>query len=203
MKKMILALAVAAMSATVLTSSNNAPKADDSKTPAVPSEMKIAYVESDTIVNQYQFAKEFTAILEKKSNNIQATLQAKQQALEAAAANFQQKIQQNAYTREQAESVQAGLQKQSNDLQALQQRLGNEFQEEQMKYQQALQDSIDHFLAQYNKDKKYSFILTKGGVYSNVLYADKSCDITADVVAGLNKTYKPAKTESKKSEVKK
>ncbi len=115
--------------------------------------------------------------------------------MEQAAGNFQQKLQQNAYTREQAESIQAGLQKQGADLQALNQRLTNEFQTETDKYNKALRDSIQHFLASYNKDKKYSLILSKAG--DNLLYADKAYDITKDVVAGLNKAYKPVDAKKK------
>lgn len=153
-----------------------------------PAELKIAYVEVDSIMTQYTFAKEYSKILEKKSQNIQNTLAQKGQALQSAAANFQQKVQQNAYTREQAEAIQAGLQKQNNDLQGLQQRLGNELQEETNKYNKALHDSIAHYLAVYNKDKKYSIIFSKSG--DNLLYADKAYDITNEVIAGLNKAYK-------------
>ena len=150
--------------------------------------MKIAYVEVDSIMTQYTFAKEYSSLLEKKSVNIQKTIAQKGQALQAAAANFQQKIQQNAYTREQAEAIQAGLQKQQADLQGLQQRLGNEFQAETEKYNKALHDSIANYLKVYNKDKKYSLIFSKQG--DNLLYADKAYDVTAEVVAGLNKAYK-------------
>ena len=153
--------------------------------------LKIAYVEVDSIMTQYKFCRDYSLILQKKGQNIQSTLASKQQALQAAAANFQQKVQQNAYTREQAEAIQAGLQKQNADLQMLNQRLSNEFQVETEKYNSALRDSIRHFLNEYNKDKKYSLILSKAG--DNLLYADKAFDITNDVVAGLNKAYKPAK----------
>lgn len=104
---------------------------EEKTTAAAPTELKIAYVEVDSIMTQYRFAKEYTEILEKKGQNIQSTLNQKGQALQNAVANFQQKVQQNAYTREQAEAVQAGLQKQQNDLAGLQQRLGNEFNAEQ------------------------------------------------------------------------
>jgi outer membrane protein len=104
---------------------------------------------------------------------------------------FQQDVQNNTYTQQQAEAVQASLQKQQGDLQNLQQRLGAEFQAETEKFNVALRDSLNHYLAQYNKAKKYTLILTKQG--DNILYADKSYDITNDVIAGLNKAYKPSK----------
>lgn len=167
---------------------------------AAAGDMKIAYVEVDSIMSQYKFCKEYSLILQKKGQNIQNTLAQKQQALQAAAANFQQKVQQNAYTREQAEGVNASLQKQNNDLQILNQRLSAEFQKETDQFNKALRDSIQHYLASYNKDKKYSIIFSKQG--DNLLYADKAYDITNEIIAGLNKAYK-SKATDKKDEKKK
>lgn len=162
---------------------------------AAAGDMKIAYVEVDSIMSQYKFCKEYSLILQKKGQNIQNTLAQKQQALQAAAANFQQKVQQNAYTREQAEGVNASLQKQNNDLQILNQRLSAEFQNETDQFNKALRDSIQHYLASYNKDKKYSIIFSKQG--DNLLYADKAYDITNEIIAGLNKAYKGKATDKK------
>ena len=186
-------LAIASVAALAMTSCDKSKSQVDDKVEtktAVPSDTKIAFVEIDSIMTQYKFCKDYSLILQKKGQNIQNTLAQKQQALEAAAANFQQKIQQNAYTREQAQQIQMSLQKQNNDLQNLNQRLSSEFQAETEKYNNALRDSIQHFLAVYNKDKKYGLILSKAG--DNILYADKSHDITNEVIAGLNKAYKPA-----------
>lgn len=200
MKKIvILSVAVAAATTLGLASCDkSSPKMDEkaTATQAATVSNKIAYVEVDSIMTQYKFCKEYTKILETKGNNIQKTLASKQQALQNAAANFQQKVQQNAYTREQAEAIQAGLQKQSNDLQGLNQRLSAEFQTETDKYNKALHDSLQHYLAIYNKDKKYGMIFAKQG--DNLLYADKAYDITNEVVAGLNKAYKGNKAAPKK-----
>ena len=197
-------LAVAAVAAVAMTSCDKSkPQVDDKATAvaAAPSETKIAFVEVDSIMSQYKFCKDYSLILQKKGQNIQNTLAQKQQALESAAANFQQKAQQNAYTQEQARSIQMSLQKQQADLQALNQRLSGEFQAETEKYNNALRDSIQHFLAVYNKDKKFGLILSKAG--DNILYADKAHDITNEVVAGLNKAYKPAPAAKDKAAEKK
>ncbi|SKA17735.1 periplasmic chaperone for outer membrane proteins Skp [Segatella oulorum] len=182
----------AAIMATLSSCNQSAPKVDaKSDTPQkVPASLKIAYVEVDSIMSQYKFCKDYSLILQRKGQNIKSTLAAKQQQLQAAAANFQQKMQQNAYTREQAEAINANLQKQNADLQMLDQRLTNEFQNETEKYNNALRDSIQHYLKIYNQDKHYSLILSKAG--DNLLYADKAFDITNEVVAGLNKAYKPS-----------
>lgn len=183
-----MALAVATLMATTACDKSKTQADDQAANQVASTETKIAYVEVDSIMTQYQFCKEYSLIMQKKGQNIQNTLAQKQQQLEAAAANFQQKIQQNAYTREQAQAIQAQLQRQNADLQALNQRLSGEFQNETEKYNKALRDSIQHFLSSYNQSKKFTLILSKAG--DNILYADKAHDITKDVIAGLNKAYK-------------
>lgn len=198
MKKLTSTVAAVAIMAVALTACNKQAKPVDEKAPTAKSansEMKIAFIEVDSIMSQYKFCKEYQLILEKKSQNIQNTINAKGRSLQAAAAKFQQDIQNNKYTQQQAEAVQAGLQKQDADLRALQQRLGAEFQTETDNFNKALRDSIQHYLAQYNKDKKYSMILSKAG--DNILYADKAYDITNEVISGLNKAYKPAPKKEK------
>ena len=81
------------------------------------------------------------------------------------------------------------------------QRLSAEFQTETDKYNSALRDSIQNFLNIYNKDKKFSIIFSKQG--DNLLYADKAYDITKEVIAGLNKAYKPSKKATTTKEEKK
>lgn len=193
MKKTIRSVfAMTLMAAALVSCNKQAPQveAKSETANAANTNMKIAYVEVDSIMSQYKFCKEYSLILQKKSQNIQNTINAKGRNLQAAAAKFQQDVQSNKYTQQQAEAVNAGLQKQNADLQALQQRLGTEFQNETDKFNKALRDSIQHYLAVYNKDKKYALIISKAG--DNILYADKAYDITNEVIAGLNKAYKPA-----------
>lgn len=186
-------MALAAFAAVAMTSCNKQNAQADEK-PASASQasgdVKFAYVEVDSIMSQYKFCKDYSLILEKKGQNIQNTLGQKNANLQQAAAKFQQDIQANKYTREQAEAVNANLQKQNADLQSLNQRLSSEFQTETAKYNKALSDSIHNYLARYNKDKKYAMIFAKQG--DNILCADKAYDITNEVIAGLNKAYKPA-----------
>lgn len=195
---------LAAVAVVALASCNNAsPKMDEQPVAADNnnSGLKIAYVEVDSLMTQYEFCKEFTLTLQKKSNNARNTLNQKGQQLQSAAANFQQKLQNNGFTsREQAESQQAAIQRQQQSLQELQARLENELAQETAKYNEALRDSLMNFLNAYNKDKKYDLILTKQG--DNILYAAKRFDITNDVINGLNKRYKKAPAAKKEEEKK-
>ena len=205
MKKFILpALAIAAM----MVSCNNAsPKMDEQPVAgdASASGLKIAYVEVDSLMTQYDYAKDYSVTLQKKSNNARNTLTTKGNALQAAVNNFQQKLNNNGFTsREQAASQQAAIERQQRDLQELQARLESELANETAKFNETLRDSLQNFLKDYNKDKQFSLILTKQG--DNILLADKKFDITNDVINGLNKRYKPAKnveTAEKKTEEKK
>ena len=204
MKKYIFsALAIAAM----MVSCNNAsPKMDDQPASgdASASGLKIAYVEVDSLMTQYDYAKDYGVTLQKKSNNARNTLTQKGNTLQAAVNNFQQKLNNNGFTsREQAASQQAAIERQQRDLQELQARLENELANETAKFNETLRDSLQNFLKDYNKDKQYSLILTKQG--DNILLADKRFDITNDVINGLNKRYKPAakKADEKKAEEKK
>lgn len=198
--KIIRTISLGALSALMLAACNNAGQKMDeqpAKTSSEPaSGMKIAYVEVDSLMSQYNFCKDFSLILQKKSTNARNTLNQKGQQLQAAVNNFQKKINDNSFTsREQAESVQAAIQRQQADLQELQNRLGAELDAETAKYNAALRDSLQSFLTVYNKSKKYDLILSKAG--DNILLADKRYDITADVINGLNKRYKPAKDKDK------
>ena len=203
MKKYIFsALAIAAMMVSCNKQSakmDEQPAAGETST----SGLKIAYVEVDSLMTQYDFAKDYSVTLQKKSNNARNTLTTKGNALQAAVNNFQQKLNNNGFTsREQAASQQAAIERQQRDLQELQARLENELANETAKFNETLRDSLQSFLKDYNKDKQFSLILTKQG--DNILLADKRFDITNDVINGLNKRYKPAakKAEEKKDEKK-
>lgn len=194
-------MAIAAVSTAVFASCNNAaPKMDEQpadKAEVASGDLKIAYVEVDSLMSQYQFCKDFTMVLQKKGNNARNTLSTKQKQLQTAAANFQQKVQNNGFqSREQAASVQAAIERQGQDLQELQARLGSELDAETAKYNQALRDSLQNFLREYNKTKKFDLILSKAG--DNILLATKRFDITQDVINGLNKRYKSTFKESDK-----
>ena len=169
----------------------------ETATAASTTDMKIAFVEVDSIMSQYKYCKEYSLVLQKKSNNARNTLAAKGKQLQTAAANFQQKLQNNGFaSREQAASVQAAIQRQDQDLQELQNRLGSELDAETAKFNKSLRDSIQNFLKDYNKTKKYDLIISKAG--DNILYADKKHDITQDVINGLNKRYKSTLKEADK-----
>lgn len=172
-------------------------------------ELKIAYVEIDTLMAQYQFCKDYTELANIEGENIQRTLTGKQRTLEQHAAAMQKKYESNGFTsQEELTRAQQSLQTEQQALQELSERLQASFMEEQAKYNEEMRDSIQNFLKQYNKTKKYDFIMSKAG--DNMLLANPKYDITNEVVKGLNKRYKTKpevaeklKKDEKKSDKKK
>ena len=146
--------------------------------------LKIAYVEVDSIMTQYQFAKDCTEILQKKQKSAQATFQSR-------AANLQVKYEAGKLTQQEVQQAQQNLQKKQQQLQNLQSSLQSQYEKQQDQYNKALHDSIQHFLADYNKDMGYDYILSKG--QDNILLSNNKLDITEDVIKGLNKRYKNKK----------
>ncbi len=151
--------------------------------------LKIAYVELDTLMSQYQLYKDYSEVLTRKGNNIQKTLAQKQRALENHAAAVQKKYESNEFTtRDEVERAQASIEKEQHDLAELADRLQNEFAMEQARINEEARDSIQSFLKRYNKIKKYDYVLVKAG--DNLLIANPQYNITNDIVKGLNKRYK-------------
>ena len=151
--------------------------------------LKIAYVELDTLMSQYQLYKDYSEVLSIKGNNIQNTLSKKQKTLESHAASLQKKYESNGFTtRDELERAQNSLQHEEAELQELAARLNNEFNAEQARINDEARDSIQAFLAIYNKTKQYDYVMIKAG--DNLLIANPKYNITSDVVKGLNKRYK-------------
>lgn len=151
--------------------------------------LKIAFVEVDSLMSQYQFCTDYNILLNKKGENAANLLQRKQRDLQQHAAALQKKYESNGFTtRDELERAQNQLAKEQQDLAELDQRLTNELAMENAKLNAELRDSIQAFLKVYNQTKKFDYILSRQG--DNILVANKKYDITKEVVAGLNKRYK-------------
>ena len=160
---------------------------------AVPAQnakgLALAYVDIDSLQNNYQFFIDAKKELESKGQKYDSEMNRLGANLQKAAASFQKKAQSGQFTSQaQFDNAQKALANQQNQLEQKQAKYAQELANDQMNFQEALQDSLNNFIADFNKDQKYSMILTKAG--NNILYADKAMDITADVIAGLNKRYK-------------
>jgi outer membrane protein len=154
--------------------------------------LRIAYVELDSLMSQYQLYKDYEGVLSRKGADIQTTLEQRQRRLESSAAAMQRKFENNGFqTRDELETAQRNLQQQEMELQQLAAKLNNEFNEEQARINQEARDSIQAFLKIYNQTKKFDYVMIKAG--DNLLIANPQYNITKDIVTGLNKRYNASK----------
>ena len=154
--------------------------------------MKIAYVEVDSLLTKYRYWNELNELMIQKEENIRTTLNEKAKELDGEMREFQRKIENNGFaSRERAEQENARLLQKQRDLQQLQEKLYTELQAENQKNSLQLRDSINSFLKIYNQTKGYSLIISNTQL-DNLLFADKSLDITQEIVDGLNARYTPA-----------
>ena len=156
------------------------------------SNMKIAFVEIDSLLTKYNFWNDLSEQMLKKEENSRTTLNEKGKKLEAEVREFERKIQNNGYaSRERAEQEQARLMKQQQELQELQQKLANDLAAENQKNSLELRDSINSFLNEYNKTKGYDLIISNTA-FDNLLYGNPAYNITNEIVEGLNARYNPS-----------
>lgn len=152
--------------------------------------MPIAYINIDSLLQNYSYSKDLNEVLIRKRENAQATLTQKARQLDADMQEFQRKHENNAFLSEQSfKSQQQALVKKQQNLQQLEENLTQELVKEQQKMNEQLRDSIYKFLRSYNKDKKYQMIISNT-MNDNIMIADPIYNITNDVVDALNSKYK-------------
>ena len=171
---------------------NNAAPAAAATGAAGASNMKIAFVEIDSLLSKYHFCNDVNEEMLKKEENIRTTLNEKGKKLEKQAAEFQRKYENNGFVSpERAQQEYQRIQKQQQELQELQQKLTNELAAENQKNTLELRDSINAFLKVYNQEKGYDLIISNSG-FDNLLYGNPAYNITNEIVEGLNARYTPS-----------
>jgi outer membrane protein len=148
----------------------------------------VVYVNLDSLVHGYDMyfdlQKEFEAAAKKKDGDFTA----RSRKFENDAKDFQDKVTKGLVTRSQAQQMQEGLERRQQELLQLRQQLQAELAEEEAVMLRRIQDNIQTYILEYNKDKGYSLILSNSN--GNVLlYGDPGLNITSEVLAGLNSKY--------------
>lgn len=150
--------------------------------------LKIAYVDIDSLLNNYKFSVTLRNEMLRKGENMRMTLSEKAKVIQADMEDFQRKMENNVYaTRQRAEEEQTRILKSQEDYARLEQRLVNELSAEEQKNNLILRDSINNFLKDYNVAKGYDLILSR--MADNILLANEALDITKEVIDGLNDRY--------------
>ena len=158
--------------------------------------LPVAYVNVDSLLMNYNFAKDLNEALMRTEESSRASLTQKERQLNAAAQEFQRKLQNNAFlSQERAEQEQQRILRMQQEYQQMAERLGQEFALEQQKLNMELSDTVKVRLVEFNQDKGYQIIYSNTGS-DNILFADDKYDITREVTEFLNKKYGPATSAS-------
>ena len=164
---------------------------------SIPTDLKIAYINSDSVLKHYEYLEVNRKTLEAKSQKLELEFRNRAQGLQNEIANYQRTV--GTLTLSQAKAVEEDLGKKQQNLQLYQQSLGQQLSEEEAKLSKELYDRITTFLKKYGKDKGLQVVL-KYDTSSDVLFGGESLDITPDVIKGLNEAYQVEKAGGAKAD---
>lgn len=154
-------------------------------------QLKVAYIDLDTIREQYEYFKLKNKELENEKVRIESEIENGLKKLESDRNAFAGRG--SSITQEEMEKFQYDFQ---NRYQALGQRreaLLNQHLANQNKALDDIQKRINDFLKEYNKTAGYHFIFSAGEGNLTLYYKDSTFNITNEVVQGLNDIYKKGK----------
>jgi outer membrane protein len=172
-------------------------EADTSASGTVSSDLKIAFINSDSVLKHYDYLKVKGDQLDAKMKKSQADFRNRAQGLQTEIANYQRNV--GNMTLSQVKAVEEDLGKKQQNLQLYQQSLEQQLLEEQGKLQKELYDRITLFLRGYGAENGLQVVL-KFDPTSDVLYGGEALDITPAVIKGLNDNYKNETTGGAKAD---
>lgn len=161
-----------------------------------PSNLSIAYVNSDSLLSNYDYFKELEQKFMDKREKLNAEYQNRAEGLQREISNFQTTA--GNMTISQARAVEEDLRKKQQNLMMYQEQLGQQLMQEEATMNSDLYDKVSDYLQDYGSNKNLQIVLTytKG---SGVLYANDSLDITNEIMLGLNEAYKAEKNAPAKA----
>lgn len=157
---------------------------------AVLSDLKIAYINADTVLKYYEYLKVNKQQLEAKSQKLGADFRNRAQGLQNEFNAYQRSV--NSMTIGQVKATEENLAKKQQNLQLYQQTLEQQLMQEEANLQKQLYDRITAFLKTYSAEKGLQVVL-KFDPTSDMLYGGNALDISQDVINGLNDSYKNEK----------
>jgi outer membrane protein len=150
--------------------------------------LNVAYVDIDSLENNYEYFKELEKKYEKKRDSIDKILNSDFNAIENERIRFIQRG--SAITEIEAENFKAAYQQKMQNLENKKQQLAKNLTDEQTMGMDGVLRKIENYLTEYNKLNNYTFVfgVAKGNMM--FLHKDTACNITYDVLKGLNEEYR-------------
>lgn len=170
----------------------SAPKAHSTSSTSDTStvNLKLAYINSDSVLKHYDYLKVNREQLEAKTKKMDQELRTRTVGLQNEITAYQRNV--SGMTLGQARAAEEDLGKKQQNLQLYQQSLQQQLMQEEAKLNKELYDRITGFLKEYGQEKGLQVVL-KFDPTSDVLYGGAGLDITEDVIKGLNESYQTEK----------
>ena len=159
--------------------------------PISASGKRIVFVNTDSLLTNYQFYKDAQKEFENKGYRLQVDLGQKERALQGEVAAIQQRA--SAMTQAELQAADLTLKKKGAELQQYSQQKQAELGQEQAKKNEELYNNIRNYITKINKENKFEFVLGYSKLGGGILFADESVDVTQKVLEGLNKEYAASK----------
>lgn len=145
----------------------------------------VAYIDLDSLQNNYTYYKKIKAEFEKKQEAANDELTTLQKKYQTRAMQLQQKS--ASMTQQEQQSAMEEINKMQQDLQQKKQSIDNDLYNYNAKMKDDILSRIQNFLKQYNKDGRYAYIFSYEPGF--MFYKDSTLNITSDVITGLNNLY--------------
>lgn len=155
--------------------------------------LKLAYINSDSVLKHYDYLKINRDQLESKSKKMDQEYRNRAQGLQNEITAYQRNV--SSMTLGQARAAEEDLGKKQQNLQLYQQTLQQQLMQEEAKLNKELYDRITTFLKKYGQERGLQVVL-KYDPSSDVLYGRENLDITPDVIKGLNEGFQEEKKGS-------
>jgi len=144
---------------------------------------KIAYIDLDSLQNNYSFYKKVKAEFEKKQSAANNEISSLQKKYQTRAAQLQEKA--STMTPQEQENAMMEMNKMQQDFATRKQTIDNQLFDYNTKMRDDVLLRLQNFLKDYNKDGRYSYIFSYEPGF--MFYKDSTLNITNDVIEGLNK----------------
>lgn len=150
-------------------------------------DLKMAYINSDTVLKYYDYFKVSKEKLEAKGKQMDTDFRNRAQGLQREITSYQNTAAN--LTMGQARALEEDLTKKQQNLRVYQESLAQELSLEETNLNQELYKKVTSFLKEFGQQNGLQIVF-KFDPSSDLLFAEDGLDITKDVIAGLNESYK-------------
>lgn len=155
---------------------------------AVEAGLKIAYINSATLMQDYELAIQLRTDFEAERTRLTNEMSRRQRSFQNEVERFQREVQSGAISSSSAQAREQELMQQQQELVQLNETYTNRLMQKEMDMNQELLDAINEFLIRFNAERNFDYVLgmAEGG---GILFASEKHNITTEVLTKLNEEY--------------